>query len=99
MVLNSNRTDWQRVLPNVWDTIADNPPDRLGVRIADGPGDSEERERRGETASRQFILHRPAVLTVSDKEAKAKRSRTIRIRWAVICTLVIMAIALAIHFA
>lgn len=48
MLLNSNFTDWQRVLPNVWDTIAENPPGRLGVRIADGPGDSEERERRGE---------------------------------------------------
>lgn len=46
-MLKNNGSDWQRVLPNVWETIAKDPPERLGVRIADGPGDAEERQRRG----------------------------------------------------
>lgn len=52
-MLPTELDDWERILPNVWDAaIARDPPKRLGVRIADGPGDAEERKRRGE------ILHR-----------------------------------------
>lgn len=42
---------WQRVLPNTWDVIAANPPDRVGVRISDAAGDAGRRAQRGTSDS------------------------------------------------
>lgn len=39
---------WQPVIPKVWHTVAEDPPDQLGVRIADLPGQEKRRTLRGE---------------------------------------------------
>lgn len=47
-------TGWQPVMPDVWHTVAEDPPDQLGVRIADLPGQESRRAVRGEGPSASF---------------------------------------------
>lgn len=56
MLLSSDDETWQRLLPNVWETVIDDPPAKLGVRIADSPGDAEERERLRMSISSQLCI-------------------------------------------
>lgn len=41
---SSTSSEWAKIMDESWGGFVDNPPERLLVQVADGPGDAQRRE-------------------------------------------------------